>query len=101
MCIFRNVCTAPLQGAVVYLSHTWGSRPRLYHITASRLARKVPGFKPPEKRVGTAEETMSRLIGEDANLCPKCRKGHMTKVLELRKPKIMQRRVRIVVIDSS
>ncbi len=58
-------------------------------------------FVPPETRVETAEETMTRLLGADVCLCPKCRKGRMTKVLELPKPKIMQRRVRIVVIDTS
>ncbi len=60
-----------------------------------------PNFVPPETLEETAEETMTRLLGEDVCLCPKCRKGRMTKVLELPKPKIMQRRVRIVVIDSS
>ena len=60
-----------------------------------------PDFQAPETREETAEETMTRLLGEDGCLCPKCRKGRMTKVLELPKPKIMQRCVRIVVIDTS
>ncbi len=61
----------------------------------------APDFKPPENLDETAEETMSRLIGEDVCLCPKCRKGRMTKIPELPKPKTTPRRVRIVVIDSS
>jgi len=60
-----------------------------------------PDFRPPEKREETAEETMKRVTGEDVTLCPKCRKGHMAQILELPKPKIMPRRVRIVMIDSS
>ena len=60
-----------------------------------------PNFVAPETREETAGETITRLLGEDVCLCPKCRKGRMTKILELPKPKILQRRVRIVVIDSS
>ena len=60
-----------------------------------------PDFVPPEKREETVEEKMTRVTGEDVSLCPKCRKGHMVKIMELPKPKIMQRQVRIVVIDTS
>ncbi len=51
-----------------------------------------PDFVPPTQWE-TAEETMTQLTGVDVFLCPKYRKGRMTKILELPKPKIMPRRV--------